>query len=140
MSEFEEMIINDFEIDTFNDEEMDTDDKYIYLLDKYTKLLKNYKSLCNEYSENTIIESMNEMKERYEQLQKDTVSIYRYNELDKKYKKQNKVITAIYVIIENTINRLRDMDFNMMYDKQKDIYRCEIELMIILELLEQFAK
>jgi len=142
-SDYDEVIINDEEMEWLNDTKENAEDKYVYLLDKYMKLLKIHKNLCSEYSENTIIQSMNEMKERYEQLQKDTVPLYKYSDLDKKYKKQNKTITGVLVILEKTAQRLRDLDFNISnipFDFEKQLYRCEIELVIICELLEQFVK
>lgn len=132
------------DIDVLNNYDLESSEKYVYIKDRYNKLLERYKELCILYSENTVIQSMNDMRDRFEQLQRETVSLYRYNELDKKYKKQNKSINAIHVILENTCKRLRDTiretskstTFDSTYDNS-NLYKCEMELMIINELLEK---
>jgi hypothetical protein len=128
------------DLEVLQDEDLDYSEKYTFILDKYIKLFRKYKDLKLEYSENTVIQSMNDMKERYEQLQRETVSLYRFNELQQKYKKQSKVINAVLVILENTSKRLRNLDSFLHTDRQKEVYRCEIELLIINELLEEFEK
>jgi len=128
---------SDYDIDILNDNGMDTEEKYVYVLNKHIKLIKKYRELCINYSENTIIQSMHDMKERYEELQRETVSLFRYNQLEKDYKHQNKVINAVLVILEKTSNRLRDIE---LLDKDKEIYRCEIELLIITDLLQEIIK
>jgi hypothetical protein len=125
------------DIDLMEDKQLDMEEKYYFMYDKYMKLYNKYKKLNKEFSENTIIQSMNDMKERYEQLERESISIYMYEELEKKYNKQNKVINAVSTILENTSNRLRKLDNFLLIDKQKELYRCEIELAIIYELLEQ---
>jgi hypothetical protein len=127
-----------YDIDLINDKQLDMEEKYVFMYDKYIKLYNKYKKLNKEFSENTIIQSMNDMKERYEQLERESISLYMYEELEKKYNKQNKVINAVLTILENTSNRLRKLDNVLLIDKQKELYRCEIELVIISELLEQY--
>lgn len=125
-----------------NDGEVDIEDKYIYLLEKYTRLYNKYEELKKEYSENTIIQSMNEMRDRFEELKKDTVSKYKYNLLEEKNRQQNRAINAVLVILENTSKKLRliDIEMQLPIEIQKDLYRSEIELAIIMELLENIVK
>lgn len=135
---YEEMITLDFDVDLLNDNQLELEEKYVYLYDKYITLLKKYKDLCNEYSENTIIQSMKDMKERYQQLEMETVPLYRYEDLEKRNNKQKRVINAVLTILENTSKRMRLLDNSVLFDKQKDLNRCEIELVIIKELLEEY--
>jgi hypothetical protein len=83
---------------------------------------------------------MNEMKERYNQLQRESISINKYNDLDKRCKEQNRTLTAIYILTENVLKKMRKFDNYIAEEKQRDLYRSEIELVVMMELLEQYIK
>lgn len=99
-------------------------------------LESKYKRLQNDYSENTIIQSMNEMKERYDKLMLETVPKYRYEILLKKYNSHLKKINAVNVLLHHVIKRLKVIEQNALDGYEMDVYRIEFELLSIREILE----
>lgn len=95
-----------------------------------------YNCLQKDYSENTIIQSMNDMKERYEQLMLNTVSRYRYENLLKKYNCYSKKICTINILLHHTMKRLKILEQNALDGNEMDLYRIEFELLTIKEILE----
>jgi|UniRef100_A0A6C0DUN8 hypothetical protein len=96
----------------------------------------NYKELQREYSENIIIQSMNEMKERYEQLMLDTVSKYRYENLLQKYNCYSKKINAVNVLLHHIMKQLKVIEHHALDGYEMDVYRIKFELLSIKEILE----
>jgi hypothetical protein len=74
---------------------------------KYFELLEEHKKLKNEYSENVIIQSMNSMKEVYEE------KVDEYNSLNKKYNLLNDCYTDVKELL---------VKFKKMY---ADLEKCE---------------
>lgn len=74
---------------------------------KYFELLEEHKKLKNEYSENVIIQSMNSMKEVYEE------KVDEYNSLNKKYNLLNDCYTDTKELL---------VKFEKMYT---DLEKCE---------------
>jgi hypothetical protein len=74
---------------------------------KYLELLEEHKKLKNEYSENVIIQSMNSMKEVYEE------KVDEFNSLNKKYNLLNDCYTDVKELL---------VKFEKMY---ADLEKCE---------------
>ena len=68
---------------------------------KHDKLSNEHDALKNDYRENTIVQSMNEMKERYDRLLQTTVSNHKYNILYEKYTKMIRYFTTCSVLIDH---------------------------------------
>jgi predicted nuclease with TOPRIM domain len=72
------------------------------LEDKYEKLLQEYNKLKNEYSENTIVQSMNDMKSMYD-IQKKKID--KLNDIIYKITNMNKSIKLMLsVVCKNASN------------------------------------
>lgn len=102
------------------------------------QLQKMYNELKKEYSENFIIQSMDDMKKRYDRLLQTSVPNHKYSLLNEKYTQMIKKVSACVFLIENVskVTRgLHDLAYNFA-DKQKMV-RLETELIIIKELLEE---
>lgn len=100
------------------------------------ELESKYKKLQLEYSENTIIQSMNDMKKRYEQLITSTVSKYKYDILTKKLNDQSKKIYTTVVLTDHILKRLKLLEQYINEGVEMDLYRIEFELLTIKEILE----
>jgi hypothetical protein len=107
--------------------------KYEQLQSKYIELDNEHKLLKYETSENVIIESMNDMKKRYDAMIRNTVSLNRYESLSNKYNKMNKVILGSGVLI----NRVLKIIQKIHSDSDGYLLKAEIELNIIKEILEE---
>lgn len=92
----------------------------------YESLLIRYNNLHHEYSENTIIQSMAEMRDRYEDLIKTTVPIFKYQYLQSKAKKSEKSVACGIVIIEHVIKQIT------MLERTNDVKLQKIQLELIL--------
>uniref|UniRef100_A0A6C0E4C9 Uncharacterized protein n=1 Tax=viral metagenome TaxID=1070528 RepID=A0A6C0E4C9_9ZZZZ len=102
----------------------------------YKKLLQEHEALKHEYSENTIIQSMNDMKEKYNDLIKNTVALYRYDALQERKKVlQNKLI-ATSVLIDYILLELRHFDNIFMNDGQVDVENLKMQLSVIKGMLQ----
>ena len=69
---------------------------YDILKRDYQNLQSEHGKLKTEFSENIIIQSMNEMKERYERLVQSSVPNHKYNLLYERYTKIVKYFTIFY--------------------------------------------
>jgi hypothetical protein len=79
------------------------------MTEKYNKLLNEnevLKKTISELNENTIIESMNDMKIRYQELMNSTVSLEKYNTIQSMFKKAVKVINGIEIINDLSIQKI----------------------------------
>lgn len=105
--------------------------KYKELVDKYERLLDEHIRLQQEYSENTIIQSMRDMKEQYQQLMESTVPIYRYTFINDKYKHIQRVCDAVLVIL--MLTRKECLTGENHEDLQHAVIR---DISIVKDLLE----
>jgi hypothetical protein len=111
---------------------------YLELKKKYNKLLDEYKNLKNEYSENTIIQSMNSMKELYEEKE------HELDNLDKKYKKLDdsnfylvETIKAVRVMISGLNNKIKEVENKLKYSYENES-RLELhELQVCLNFIDE---
>lgn len=110
-------------------------EKYNCLNEKYNCLEEEFIKLKGEYSENTIIQSMNEMKSRYDIMIKTTVPSYKYKLLDEKYNNLVKNFVGCSVLIDYIIKLLKKSERDIM--NRKDILlKAELELITVKEILE----
>ena len=104
---------------------------------KYTELNKEHTNLLEEYKENVIIQSMNEMKERYERLLKTSVSKIKYEMLFEKYLKVLKIFSGCTVLLDHTTSLVHKAEsgYNRNYLK-----KIETDIFIVKEILEDSIK
>ena len=107
------------------------------LQEELTKLEEEHAKLKHDYSENVIIQSMNDMKERYEEMIQNTVSKGRYIELNEKYKALTKKATTASVLATHVHKLLKSSEEHMENAGKNFIYRAELELSLIRELIEE---
>ena len=105
----------------------DLEKEYKDLQLKYQDIENKYEHLRHEYTENVIVQSMNDMKQKYEQLQKSTVPLYKYQLINEKYKTFVKNFSGCVVLTEHIIKVLRRDRLNN---------KVESELITLKEILE----
>jgi hypothetical protein len=77
------------------------------LLNENVKLkqeINNLKLELSQLNENTVISSMNDMKEKYEHLLNTTVCNHRFYNLKDHYVRNNNIIKTIDVVIQNNVS------------------------------------
>lgn len=105
------------------------------LNEEYNCLEQEFIKLKTEYSENIIIQSMNEMKTRYDIMIKTTVPSFKYKLLDEKYNNLVKNLVGSCVLIDYVIKLLQKSERDIV--NRKDILlKAELELITIKEILE----
>lgn len=105
------------------------------LNERYNCLEEEFMKLKKEYSENIIIQSMNEMKTRYDVMIKTTVPSYKYKLLDEKYNKIVKNCLGCSVLIDYIIKLIQKSERDIM-NRQDILLKAELELITIKEILE----
>lgn len=114
-------------------------EQYSSLNEQYNCLEMEFINLKKEYSENIIIQSMNEMKTRYDIMIKTTVPCYKYKLLDDKYNKLVKNYSGCSVLIDYIIKLIHKSEKDIV--NRKDILlKAELELITIKEILEESIK
>jgi len=110
-------------------------------LDKLEKekneLDTKYKKLQHDYSENIIIQSMNDMKRRYEDMLVNTVSKYKYESAIKKINNYFKKICTTSVLLNHVMKRIKTMEQHTSDAGEMNLYRIDFELLTILEILQE---
>jgi predicted nuclease with TOPRIM domain len=106
----------------------------------YYTLLDEHNAMKAEYSENTIVQSMNDMKNKYENMLKTTVQRYKYDNLEEKHDKICRQAMAVTVLIDHVVSSLKRLESKVMMADKTDIYKTELELAIMKELLEVHLK
>jgi hypothetical protein len=104
----------------------------------HAKLKADHETLKTEYSENVIIQSMNDMKQRYDRLMQSTVPKYKYNLLYEKYSRMVKYFSGCFVLIEHilkTITKLNRTSYNQ--DTKHIINKIESGLIMTRDILEE---
>jgi sugar-specific transcriptional regulator TrmB len=109
--------------------------EYVKLQNEYVKLQSEHANLQNEYSENTIIQSMNEMKDRYTKLMQTTVPNFKYKLLSEKYISLVKRVSASCVFIDHILKSLDDIDMVRTNDKN-EMTKIKFQLVNIKEIFE----
>lgn len=121
--------------------DLDKEDLYqqfIELENKYTELSKQHLDLLEEYKENVIIQSMNDMKERYERLLKYSVTKSKYEMLSDKYVKLLKKCSGCTVILDHTTDLLYKVDKGS--DIKNSLTKIEYDLSLVKDILEDSIK
>ena len=102
----------------------------------YENLLVEFNKMKLEYSENTIIQSMNDLKDRYNELVSNTVSLYKYKTLETKYNNLYKGCYSSLAIVGHIKKLLGNIERRYIYDPTKSIDRANNDLDTMLEILE----
>lgn len=112
-------------------------------LQNYEDIKSKYEALLHEMKENTILESMNDMKVRYDELVKSTVSIYRYESLQQRYKELEQkhatlkdVFIAVPIMINHVSKLLTSLDVKTSQDGKLELYKAKLELCTIKDIVE----
>lgn len=104
---------------------------------KYDTLVLEHETLKTDYSENVIIESMNDMKNKYERLLQTSVPNHKYTLLYEKYIKMVKYMTTSSVLLNHTYKTLRQAErYFYTHDTKQTINKIESEINITRDLLE----
>lgn len=106
------------------------------LQEKYDNLNEKYEKLLHDYSENVIIQSMNDMKHKYDTLIKSSVSLYKHQILQDKFTNLIRSFSGCSVLIDHTIKVLKQSKNVHLLDKKNLISKAELELVTIKEILE----
>lgn len=111
-------------------------EEYVKLKENNYKLQEEYDKLLNDYSENVIIQSMNDMKQKYDTLLRSTVSLYKYQILQDKFTHLIRSFSGCSVLIDHTIKVLKQTKNASLLDKKNLTSKAELELITIKEILE----
>lgn len=123
------------ELTELQKQNIELQNKLSSLNEKYNCLEEEFVKLKKEYSENIIIQSMNEMKTRYDIMIKTTVPSYKYKLLDEKYNTFVKNFSGCSVLIDYIIKLLQKSERDLV--NRKDILlKAELELITVKEILE----
>lgn len=109
---------------------METDE----ILVKYKELLSKYDKLVEECKDNVVMESMNEMKTKYDNMLKNTVPTYKYNALTKKYEVAYTTLISCGVIIDHVSKAIKGLETR--YDKSK-ILQAQLELVMLRDIIDE---
>lgn len=119
-------------------------DHHVKLQNDHVKLQKDYDELKNrfdkltlEYSENVIIQSMNDMKEKYNRLLQTTVPSHKYNVTYDKYIKIVRNFSGCSVLIDHICKVMKTSDKTYYSSDVKQLlYKIDNELIVIKDILE----
>lgn len=126
------------EINLLKKENYELTNKLKLLNEQYKYLEDELDDLQNEYSENIIIQSMNEMKIRYDNMIKTTVPVYKYNVLNEKYEKLVKNFAGCSVLIDHIVKLLRSIEneTTLRNERKNILLKAELELITVKDILE----
>lgn len=111
--------------------------RYEVLKQEYDNLVKSHDQLKNDYAENTIIQSMNEMKDRYNRLLQTSVPNHKYELINNKYTKMLKYENACSVVLEHVSKLILQVTNNVYsMDTKKLLNKIESEINITRDLLD----
>ncbi len=108
--------------------------EHLQLKEQYKTLNGNFEKLKEETSENTIIQSMNDMKIEYERVMKDSVPLYRFTNVKERYDSLYQTCQAAVVLLErirkkiSTIHRF-EMD-------ETTARKAEMETIVVKDLIK----
>jgi hypothetical protein len=104
---------------------------------EYDTLVSEHETLKTDYSENIIIQSMNDMKIKYERLLQTSVPNHKYTLLYEKYIKMVKYITTSSVLLDRTSILVHQLDkYIYTNDTRQTINKIESEINITRDILE----
>jgi uncharacterized membrane protein YgaE (UPF0421/DUF939 family) len=113
-------------------------------MNDYKKLEMDYQNLQNEFdklqkdfSENVIIQSMEDMKNQYNSLEKtldfykkSTVPIIRYSKIEERYNNLIEVLTCIGVLVRHSNNTIEKIKID-----KKHITKLEMEYIVLNDII-----
>ena len=111
---------------------------------QHTTLKTEHATLKKDYSENVIIQSMDEMKQRYDRLMQSTVPKHKYTLVYDKYSRMVKYFSGCSILIGHilkTITKLNRTLYNQDNQDKQDtkhiINKIESELITTRDILEE---
>lgn len=108
---------------------LNTQRDYQILKDDYQILQEKYSKLLKDTSENTVLQSMNDMKVQYQELLRNTVSKDKYEDLLTEYYRMYSTINGLKILIQN-VGKHVNTNNTMVYSRIK----------IIKEIIEDTLK
>ena len=87
--------------------------EYEKVCQEIDELKSELKELQQEYCENTIIQSMNDMRDRYQELLQTTVSKERYNSLLNQRAKYIDHMKTIHILLNNVSKHIGSSQYNV---------------------------
>jgi len=111
-------------------------------MENYNNLLIKYNNLKKEFEENTVINSMNEMKHMYNNLDLKYKALVNKNSyLELKNKELTKKIEKYNEIIYDITNRLKSITLTTLTISDKsDDHNLKIKLSLVLDMLNECIK
>lgn len=111
---------------------------YLELKKKYNLLLEDYKNLKDEFSENTIVQSMNSMKELYEEKENELMNLERkYKNLDDTNFYLVETLKAVRVMVSGLKGKIKQVENKFKYSYENES-RLELhELQICINFIDE---
>jgi len=113
---------------------------YNDLMAKHNELIAKHSNLVEEFRENVIIQSMQDMKERYERMLKTTVSKFKYDMLSEKYLKLLKTFSGCTVLLDHTTNLVHKAENCYSTEHKNYLKKIETDISIVKDILEDSIK
>jgi hypothetical protein len=115
-------------------------ENFIKLENKHNKLIAEHSNLTEEFRENVIIQSMQDMKERYERMLRTTVPKIKYDILFEKYLKLLKIFSGCTVLLDHTTGLLHKAENCYNTEYKNYLKKIETDISIIKDILEDSLK
>jgi hypothetical protein len=115
-------------------------ENFIKLENKHNELIAEHSNLVEEFRENVIIQSMQDMKERYERMLKTTVSKIKYDILYEKYLKLLKIFSGCTVLLDHTTGLINKAESGYSTEYKNYLKKIEANISIIKDILEDSIK
>jgi hypothetical protein len=115
-------------------------ENFLDLEKKYLELNMQHSNLVEEFKENVIIQSMQEMKERYERILKTYVPKIKHDILSEKYLKLLKTSSGCTVLLDHATNLLSQAEKSYPSDYRNYINKINIDISIVKDILEDSIK
>jgi hypothetical protein len=113
---------------------------FIELENKHNELIAKHSNLVEEFKENVIIQSMQDMKERYERMLRTTVPKFKHDILSEKYLKLLKTSSGCTVLLDHAANILNQAEKSYPSDYRNYILKTNTDISIVKDILEDAIK
>jgi hypothetical protein len=111
-------------------------ENFIKLENKHNELIAEHSNLVEEFRENVIIQSMQDMKERYERMLRTTVPKIKYDMLSDKYLKILKIFSGCTVLLDHTTGLLHKAENGYSTEYKNYLKKIQIDVSLVKEILE----
>jgi hypothetical protein len=111
-------------------------ENFIKLENKHNELITEHSNLVEEFRENVIIQSMQDMKERYERMLRTTVPKIKYDILTDKYLKILKIFSGCTVLLDHTTGLLHKAENVYSTEFKNYLKKIQIDVSLVKEILE----